>query len=899
VPQSLLTTKFFVPFSSQSLVSRKRLIEQLDQGLQRRLSLVSAPAGFGKTTLVAQWGKQTDRSLAWLSLDANDSDLVRFLSYLIVGLTRAVDLPATTGENALHMLQASQSPSAEAVLTMLINDLSTLENEVLFVLDDYHLVENDDVHQALAFLIEYLPPHIHLVITTRIDPPLPLARMRGRNQLMELRAADLRFTQDESADFLNQVMGLQLSGEDIAALEDRTEGWIAGLQLAAISMQGLDDTASFIRSFTGSHRYILDYLIEEVLHQQSEEIQIFMLQTAVLDRLNGGLCDAVMEKEGGQNILERLEQANLFVVPLDNERRWYRYHHLFADLLRQRLHLDQPEQVKVFQVRASEWHARNGLFDAAVEYAIRAEDYERALGLIEEIAEDVWLRGVDTQLRHWLDAMPEGMVCTRPQLCIFHGWYMLSAGRQDAAEKALDAAEMALDALDGPIVVSKQLTLTQSNLRGRIATTRAFLASYRGETEKIIRYASKALEYLPDGNSSWRGTAVNVLSDGYDFSGEMGKAYQCRLDAVESCRAIGIGFITRIANLKLAITQRVRGQLQHVKDICRQELQLARESGMAQTVVSGWLRTIYGEVLAELNELEEARSYVEKGIAIVEQGSELSIRASSYIFSLRVYFSTGEYDKAEEIIQELERAICSYDVPPWIDHHKEAWKARIWLARGEMGPVTRWCEERGLVVSGDLVYSRELEYMVFARSLIASGQEDEGIDLLQRMHASAIAGDRISRAVEMLILQAEAQQAKEKMQLAGDAIEAAISLAEPGKFVRVFVDEGAPIEALLRRIKLKEPNLEEYVQTLLSAFSAKTAIGSQAGSQGLIEPLSDREIEVLQHIAEGLTNQEIASHLYLSLNTIKVHTRNIYSKLGVKSRTQAVARAQELGIISS
>ncbi len=702
-----------------------------------------------------------------------------------------------------------------------------------------------------------------------------------------------------SAQFLNQVMGLQLSGEDIAALESRTEGWIAGLQLAAISMRGLADTASFIQSFTGSHRYILDYLIEEVLQQQSDEIQAFMLQTAVLDRLNGALCDAVTGKPGGREILEGLEQANLFVVPLDNDRRWYRYHHLFADLLRQRLRQTQPEKIPVLQIRASEWHEQNGHCEEAIDYAVRAEDYDRAIRLVEEIAEDVWLRGVDTKLSYWLAAMPEEAICTRPQLCIFHGWYLLSAGRQDAAERVFESAEKRLDLLDETVVVGRNLTLSRSNLRGRIATARAFLAFYRGETGKIIHFANEALEYLPDENVSWRGTAFNILGDGYDFAGEMKKAYQCRLDALEACKATGVDFIIRIANMKLAIVQRIRGQLQHAIEICTQELQLANANGMDQAVVTGWLQTIFGEVLTEQNDLDEAVTYARQGLDIVERGSELSILASSYIFSLRVFFSSGKYDQAEEIIQKLEHAIRSYDVPPWIVHQEEAWKARIWLARGELDIATRWCKEQGLDASGDLPYLRELEYLVFARSLIANGKQDEAITLLQRLYKLAIEGDRISRAVEMLILQAEAYQENDQLQLAADVMEEALALAEPGKFIRIFVDEGAPVEALLKKSKPVDPDLKAYVHTLLVAFSGKSGTGGQAALQGLIEPLSDREIEVLQFIAGGLTNQEIASRLYLSLNTVKVHTRNIYSKLGVNSRTKAVAQAQELGILST
>jgi len=363
---SLLATKFYIPSTNQQLVPRPRLVSHLEEGLQRKLSLISAPAGFGKTTLVAQWCRQSEGVLAWLSLDERDNDLAGFLSYLLGGLGRAFDT-GEVGQAAQRILKTGQPPSAEAVLTSLINDLSNLESKIIYVLDDYHVIEREAVHQALEFFIEHLPPQVHMVMTTRVDPPLPLARMRARNQLTELRARDLRFSPAESVDFLNHAMGLQLAEEDVVALESRTEGWIAGLQLAAVSMQGLEDTASFIQSFTGSHRYILDYLIEEVLAQQSETVQNFMLQTANLDHLNGSLCDMVTGTSGGQEVLETLEQANLFVVPLDNERHWYRYHHLFADLLRERLQQTQAGQVKVLQIRASDWYHQNGFNSEAIE----------------------------------------------------------------------------------------------------------------------------------------------------------------------------------------------------------------------------------------------------------------------------------------------------------------------------------------------------------------------------------------------------------------------------------------------------------------------------------------------------------------------------------------------------
>jgi LuxR family maltose regulon positive regulatory protein len=461
----LLQTKLYIPPIRPELVSRSRLIERLNAGLDRELTVISAPAGFGKTTLVSEWvdhlrsdgakEDQIENRIAWLSLDESDSDPTRFLAYLIAAL-RTIEprqqSAGNIGKGALSALQSPQPPPAEVVLTTLINEIAAIPDRILLVLDDCHLIEAQPIYDALTFLLEHLPPQMHLVIATREDPHLSLARLRARGQLTELRATDLRFTSSEAAEFLNQVMGLDLSMEDIAALETRTEGWIAGLQLAAISMQGRKDASSLIKSFTGSHRFVLDYLIEEVLEQQSESIQSFLLQTAVLNRLTGPLCDAVRfggarsptGQDNGQATLEMLDHANLFMVPLDEERRWYRYHHLFADLLRQRLNQTQPEQLPILHRRASEWYEQNGFADEAIEHALRAEDFERAAYLIEEQADAVWGRGEHTKLRRWLAGLPVELIFSKPHLCVLHAWELFTSGQQDAAEGSLQAAEKAL-----------------------------------------------------------------------------------------------------------------------------------------------------------------------------------------------------------------------------------------------------------------------------------------------------------------------------------------------------------------------------------------------------------------------------------------------------------------------
>lgn len=912
----LLRTKLYIPPLRREQVPRPRLIERLDAGLRRKLTLVSAPAGFGKTTLVSEWvdhlrldaakESQIANRIAWLSLDESDNDPTRFLAYSIAALQT---IEANIGKGALSALQSPQPPPTETILTALINEIAAIPDRIILALDDYHLIEAQPIHDALTFLLEHLPPQMHLVIATRDDPHLPLARLRARGQLTELRATDLRFTSSEAAEFLNQVMGLDLSADDIAALETRTEGWIAGLQLAAISLQGHKDATSLIESFTGSHRFVLDYLIEEVLEQQSESVQTFLLQTAVLDRLTGSLCDALTGQDNGRATLEMLEHANLFIIPLDEERRWYRYHHLFSDLLRQRLRQTQLEQATTLHHRASEWYEQNGFADEAIEHALRAEDFERAAHLIEEHVDAIWQRGEHTKLRRWLAGLPVELVFSKPHLCILHAWDLFTSGQQDAAERSLQTAEQALDPgadrapETSPIERDQPPGSDRMKIQGRAAAIRAFLASYRGDVPGIIQYARQALEYLPEQDLTWRSTATIALGDAYSFNGDTVAAYRARLEAWEASKAAGNIYMILIASLKFAVTLRQQGQLQRVLEICQQQLQLANESGVSQTVVVGWLLAIWGEVLAELNDLDGAIHRAKNGAELTERGKDVMVIGWSNLCLMRVLFSRGDIAGADKIIQKMENIARESDMPPWITNLMAAWQARILLAQDKLDAASQWMQERGLDADGESTYLHEVEYIVLARILIAQGRLDEAARLLQRLLEATETGGRTCRAIEILMLQALAFQAGGDTARAMTTLERALILAEPVGFIRIFVDEGPPMARLLYEAATRGI-APDYARRLLAIFPVAEPeqtgpSKTQAPKPELIEPLSERELEVLELIAEGLTNPEIASRLFLSLNTVKVHTRNIYGKLGVHSRTQAVARARALGILAS
>jgi LuxR family transcriptional regulator, maltose regulon positive regulatory protein len=759
-------------------------------------------------------------------------------------------------------------------------------------------------------LLEHLPPQIHLVIATREDPLLPLSRLRSRGQLTELRIKDLRFTSAEAAEFLNQVMGLNLPVEDIVALGTRTEGWIAGLQLAAISMQGNQDTTSFIQSFTGSHRFVLDYLIEEVLHRQSESVQTFLLHTSILDRLYGPLCDAVLldDAVSGQETLEYLERANLFIVPLDDERRWYRYHHLLSDLLRQRLRQAQLEQIPTLHYRVSEWYEQNGFANEAIEYALHGKYFERAANLIENQSDNNYEDGDQARLRRWLTELPEELVFAKPRLCILYAWNLFVTGQLDAVDRNLQIAEKMLEPGANQKLVSSpdedQLSDTdRMELLGRIAAIRSFLASYSADIPKTIQYARQTLEYLPEQELSWRTTALIALGDAYASQGQMVEAHEARSAALVTGKASGNTFILMMVNLTLAGNLRQQGKLQQVIDICERQLKRTDESGISESLVVGWLFGIWGEVLAELNELDRAVDHAKKGVKLIAHGRDVLYEVHSNLSLVRVLFSSGDITGAEDIIQSMENFTHEYDMPLWAIHQLSAWRVRIWLTQGKLAVVSQWVRERELNPDDKPTYLHEMEYIVFARFLIAQGRLDESARLLQRLFEAAEAGGRISRVIEILILQALATESGGNTTQALTKLEEALTLAEPGGFIRIFVDEGPPVAHLLYEALSREI-VPEYVRRLLAAFPTAEAghmdqLAAQVPDSDWVEPLSKREIEVLQLIGEGLTNPEIASKLCLSLNTIKTHTRSIYAKLNVNNRTQAVNRARALGIIAT
>jgi LuxR family maltose regulon positive regulatory protein len=842
-------------------------------------------------------------SFGWLSLDESDNDLTRFLVYVVAALQT---VEADLGKGALSALESPQPPPAEVILTALINDIAALPDRMVLVLDDYHLIEAQPIHDALTFLVRHLPPPpsggsqppsggLHLVLASREDPPLPLARLRARGQLTELRATDLRFSSSEAAECLNQVMGLGLSAEDVAALERRTEGWITGLQLAAISMRGHKDAASFIKSFTGSHHFVLDYLIQEVLEQQSESVQAFLLQTAVLDRLTGPLCDALTGQDNGQTTVEYLEHANLFTVPLDEERRWYRYHHLFADLLRQRLQRERSDLVPELHRRASEWYEENGLIPEAVNHALAASDFDQASELLERTAWAMLMRGQVTTLLRWLRALPDASVCSRSELVMLRAWILALMGQLDDAESYLSSVHVPHE-------------------RGEMAAIRGYIAHHRLETVEAIERSQEALELLPEEQWFPRGAAAVILGTACLRGGDPVAASQAMSEAVGIGQTASQTYMTMVATTGLGEAQEMRGHLGQAAQTYREALHLASLYASEPMPFAGMAYIGLAGPLYERNDLDGAMRCVTKGLELSKQARNIDTIKDGYYNLALLHQALGNPDRALEALQEVENAAQRGGHSYWMARAC-AIRSQWSLQRGNIAAASTSAQESRSHAResharddgadfvhefGEIAAARVLVAQALSPGATRSDKASQALRSLAGLLQAAEAATRMGSVIKILTLQALAFQAQRDMDQAMSALERALSLAEPEGYVRTFVDEGKPVARLLYEARTRGI-ASDYIRRLLAAFpvaeAEQTAPSKTHPAQpGLVEPLSERELEVLELIAEGLTNLEIASRLFLALNTVKAHSRNIYGKLGVHSRTQAVARARALGI---
>ena len=891
---SVLATKLFIPSPRAKIVLRPRLIERLNEGLSsgHKLTLISASAGFGKTTLVSEWIPHCGRPVAWVSLDEGDNDPVRFISYLIAALQT---IKASLGEGVLQTLQSHQQPQIEMALTALLNEISAIPDPFLLILDDYHMIDAKLVDEALAFLIERLPPQMHLVIATREDPSLPLARLRVRGQLTELRAADLQFTPAEATEFLNRAMGLNLSDGDVAALESRTEGWIAGLQLAALSMQGHQDAASFIKSFTGSHRFVLDYLIEEVLGQQSEKIQVFLLHTSILDRMCGSLCDAVLldSSTSGQEILEHLERANLFIVPLDDERRWYRYHHLFGDLLRQRL--GQLQELPEYHLRASVWYEASADLAQAFHHALEAGDFERAANLTEAAWQGMERNFQTTAWLGWVRKLPNAAICSRPWLCVQIGWAYSDVGETESSETYLQNAERAVAGMEAQEAFK--------SIPGNIALIRAGNAQIEGNLTETVRYAELSIQLIPENDLLIRAQAAITLGFTHWATGKVEASLQAMRTWMDDMQKLGNQMYVIASAFVVADMQVTLGHLGKAESALRQTIQKAEAFGQEAEVVTAHHHLGLAMIAYERGDEAAFTQSVQTAADLGQHTTLIDWPHRWNLAQARLKESNGEFDSALQSLDTAQRGYVKNPIP--IFQPIEAHKARVHLKQGRLDKAQAWARERGLSVKDEASYLGEYEHLTLARVRLAEGSFDGVHELLDRLLALAESQKRTGSAVEILLTQALVHQAQGNHSESLAALECALTRTESEGYIRVYVNEGEAMRLLISNFRLTIANrahlLLEYVNSILGFFPQSVEVSTQSNivnpKSEIVDPLTDRELEILRLIAEGHSNAEIGQRLYLALSTVKGHNLRIFNKLQAQNRTEAVARARELGLL--
>ncbi|MGC9347694.1 MAG: LuxR C-terminal-related transcriptional regulator [Anaerolineae bacterium] len=906
----LLRTKLFVPQAHPDLVERERLIRRLDESRRCRLVLISAPAGFGKTTLLSSWIAKRQLPVAWVSLDQDDNDPSRFWAYIIAALQT---LWPEVGASALALLRSPQSPPIESILTELLNDLVTrgLDRGVFLVLDDYHAIDQPGIHGALDFLVDHLPPQLHLIISSRVDPPLSLSLLRGRRQLAEIRATDLRFTLEEAAAFLDRTIGPVLDAKDAKTLEAITEGWAAGLQLAALSLQEVEDVDAFLTSFSGSHRYVFDYLAQEVLHHQTSAVREFLLRSAVLGRMSGSLCDAIMERDDSRARLVDLERANLFLVPLDHERRWYRYHHLFVDFLRARLEeTATPEEIAALHRRASVWYAARDQSAEAIRHALAAGDTDRAVELIENAVPEMFRTSELTTLIGWLNALPEALVRRRPYLSMVMAWAKLALGRSEDIDQHLRDVEQAIGARAGESAASLEYDADTRGALAEISCIRASVAFNRMDVNAVKSLTDQAMRYLSgdtaDGLFNTRlaleGVAAFNRALALEFGGDTREAVEAFEVAIRLQREDNNLHLLPMSMSHLAQLQMVLGDLHTAAQTYQAALRMA-ESGGIPSPLSGIAYTGLGSLLYEWNRLKQAKEALSRGLEMGRAWFQWEIMLTGTAGLAHIDLAEGHPSQAIARLEALAALTRERDML-WAEPMVEAYIALCQARQGDLSAADRWLEATPLHPDQPVSFADESYAMFYARVLLMVGHGEMSCRWAERIIERAEAGERWGHAVQGWVLHALSSQALGRRAEAVASLERALRLAEPGDYVRTFVDAGPVMAELLADVGI----LPAYVDRLLTAFKSSTPISEpdvehppaeadESGAPGLVEPLTDRELEVLNAIADGMTNKQIADRLYISVNTVKTHVKHIYEKLNVRNRAQAVTRASELDLL--
>ncbi|MGD8814119.1 MAG: LuxR C-terminal-related transcriptional regulator [Anaerolineales bacterium] len=860
----LLSTRLYIPHPHQYLIPRPRLEQRLDEGASKSLMVVSAPAGYGKTTILSAWAEASKLPIAWLSLDAENNDPHNLMVYVITALQQV--LPEI-GNASLALLRANPTASMQDALTVLINELAAGPEEVCFILDDYHLIEAEEIHSAIRFLIDNLPPGLHIVIATRSDPPIPLGQLRARGQLLELRQSDLRFSFEEAAAFLNQQEGLNLTNDQIADLEARTEGWIAGLQLAAISLRDKQDASAFIKRFSGSHRFVIDYLVEEVLARLSPEERSFLQLTSVLDRFNPVLCDELTGREDSARVLKQFEDDNLFLVPLDDRREWYRYHHLFQEYLVSEMSDEQRSQLCK---RAANWFSARGLHQESVKYALEAGDVELTARLMCLAIPVLFKQGFLAIISRWLSSLPDDVLSRYEVLAIYKGFFLYFANSFEEAGSYAEAAAA---------LISPQGSASD---RGRLQSLKAHLALWEGEIEDCISLFREALENLDDDDASFRSMTVNILGQVLEIKGDIVSAvdhYRQELASALKDETVGMHLVI-VANLVFSLNE--LGKRPEALSVCDQIFGAA--SDLPAMAVLDLPRSLLS---LEANELNLAQEQVRRALDVLAPMNHTQgVLYAQYILA-QVHLARREF----EDLYRLTQAGFQQAPKGGIEAPHAGWfaglEAEANLQQGEISQCERWAADSGFTPADTPAYRLEYAYLTFVRLLLAQGRLDEARTLLETLEAAARKGERVRKLITISLLHARLSLAQEEIDAALAHIREALKLAAPGNYQRAFLNEGSQILHLLPRLKEASP---VFVNNLIGGGAAPqptTAAGA----------LSERELEILQWVAKGSSNREIAEICFVTIGTVKKHLNNIYSKFHVKSRTQAILKGKELGLL--